>query len=87
MDEVVRDITSAAMELGSWDKLIAGFNSNSRNPNPSTSLQAVYQLKSVLKGTFTWAAEDSQSNSPPYCIEKNSANILNNNQQPGSCNW
>ncbi|CAH3188118.1 unnamed protein product [Porites evermanni] len=87
VDSVVSDITSAANDLGSWSKLIAGFNSNNRNPNPSTALQAVYQLKSSLKGTFTWSAEDSQSNSPPYCIEKNSANILNNNQQPGSCNW
>jgi hypothetical protein len=87
VNSVVTDITQAANDLGGWSKLVAGFNSNNRNPNPTVSLQAVQQLKRNLQGTFTWAAENSKSNRPPYCIEKNSAKILDKNQSPGSCHW
>ena len=80
------DIKNAANDLGGWSKLVAGFNSKERNPNPSVSLEAVEQLNGNLMGIFIWAAEHSKCNRPPYCIEKNSAKILDN-KSPGSCDW
>lgn len=84
---VEQDLKDAAADLGGWDKLIAGFNSNGRNPNPSVALQAVDNLRDDLKGTFTWAAEHSKTNNPAYCIEKNSKKILVDKQSPGACSW
>ncbi|CAB4011056.1 chitinase 2-like [Paramuricea clavata] len=63
VNSVVTDITQAANDLGGWSKLVAGFNSNNRNPNPTVSLQAFQRLKRNLQGTFTWAAEISKSKS------------------------
>ena len=51
---VVTMINQAVQDLqGDWSKLIAGFNTANRAPNPNTTLEAVSQLKSNLKGMFS----------------------------------
>ena len=85
---IVTMINQAVQDLqGDWSKLIAGFNTANRLPNPNTALQAVSQLKTNLRGIFSWDAEHSVSNRPPYCLEENAANILNLGQNPGDCRW
>lgn len=85
---VVTMINQAVQDLqGDWSKLIAGFNTANRAPNPNTALEAVSQVKSNLKGIFSWDAEHSATNNPSYCLEENADRILNLGQNPGSCSW
>ena len=88
VDGIVNNIQSAVSDIGNdWSKMIAGFNTANRSPDPNVALMAVYELQANLKGTFSWDIEHSVSCNPAYCLENNSANILDQGQQPGSCSW
>ncbi len=77
VDHMTYFIQAVQQELGSnREKLVAGFNSNSRPPEPLVALETVYQLRSSLRGVFTWDIEHSRLNHPPYCLEKGLASIL-----------
>ena len=82
-------INQAVQDLqGDWSKLIAGFNTANWPPNLNTALfEAVSQLKSNLKGIFSWDVEHSAMNNPPYCLEENADKILNLGQNPDYCSW
>ena len=85
---VVTMINQAVQDLqDDWSKLIAGFNTANRPPNPNTALEAVNQLKSNLNGIFSWDVEHSAMNNPPYCLEENADKILILGQNPDYCSW
>ena len=88
VDGIVNNIQSAVSDIGNdWSKMIAGFNTANRSPDPNVALMAVYELRANLKGTFSWDIEHSVSCNPAFCLEDNSANILDQGQQPESCGW
>lgn len=88
VDHMIYFIQAVQQELGSdRGKLVAGFNSNSSPPKPPVSLESVYDLRSSLKGVFTWDIEHSANNHPPYCLENGFAVILKHGNSPGECAW
>lgn len=51
VDEIVSILNTAVNDVGGdWSKMIAGFNSANKYPEPSVALQSVEELGWILKG-------------------------------------